>query len=86
MTQKPLIYYFLQFLKRVVGGLWSVVLNICEMNEAWDSLRKGCCPNGLVAADKLGGPHPWARTSSSSVLTEEAYSQTHCKKGDGYKH
>lgn len=34
---------------------------------------------------KTGGPHPWAGTSSSSVLEKEVGSQTHCKKRDPSK-
>lgn len=68
-----------------VDGLLFLIQDVWKVNEAWRALGRSCHSGDLVAAGKLGGPYPWARTSSSLVLEKEACSRTRCKKGDPYK-
>lgn len=69
-------FFKLFFYLSIVGicGLWSPVLNLCGANEDLGSLSRSFCSRSLVAADKLGGPHPWGRAPPHLQETKPAHS------------
>lgn len=68
----PLIYHFLQFLKRKV---------VCGMKEAWDLWAGACSPAGWLQHTSQLGPIPGSGHLSSSGLENQACPLTQYEEG-----